>query len=338
MPKALLRSLTFMRRYARHRHARRARRARRARPPTSPRRRCCAGSSTPASTDGSQAVVLRGAATPGRPSPSPAASPSSSRGTCRPGRATARRTRCATRSSRKLQRLSFSYHDRAQTGQLITRVTSDVDLVRDFVGGGLVSAVSAVLLLVGRGRAAVRHGLAARARRARGRPGDAVRARSRSSAGSGPHVPAQFQEVLGRLNSVLQENIAGIRVVKAFAREEFESARYERGNAELLSSRASSQRRTVANAFPLQTFVGSLGMVAVTWVGARAHRARASSPSASSSRSPRTSCCSSSPLFVIGFSAQAIARSGASAQRLFEVLDAENDVVETAGRARGCRR
>ena len=38
----------------------------------------------------------------------------------------------------KLQRLSFSYHDRASTGQLITRVTSDVDLVREFWGGGLV--------------------------------------------------------------------------------------------------------------------------------------------------------------------------------------------------------
>ena len=44
----------------------------------------------------------------------------------------------------KLQELSFSWHDQAQTGQLITRVTSDVDLVRDFVGGGLVQAVSAV--------------------------------------------------------------------------------------------------------------------------------------------------------------------------------------------------
>ncbi|HET6498956.1 MAG TPA: ABC transporter transmembrane domain-containing protein, partial [Coriobacteriia bacterium] len=49
----------------------------------------------------------------------------------------------------KLQRLSFSYHDRASTGQLITRVTSDVDLVREFVGGGLVQVVSAALLLIG---------------------------------------------------------------------------------------------------------------------------------------------------------------------------------------------
>ncbi len=49
----------------------------------------------------------------------------------------------------KLQRLSFAYHDRAQTGQLITRVTSDVDQVRDFVGGGLVQVVSSAVMLVG---------------------------------------------------------------------------------------------------------------------------------------------------------------------------------------------
>ena len=42
----------------------------------------------------------------------------------------------------KLQRLSFAYHDRAQTGQLITRVTSDVDQVRDFVGSGLVQVIA----------------------------------------------------------------------------------------------------------------------------------------------------------------------------------------------------
>ena len=49
----------------------------------------------------------------------------------------------------KLQRLSFAYHDRAQTGQLITRVTSDVDQVRDFVGSGAVQVISAALMLVG---------------------------------------------------------------------------------------------------------------------------------------------------------------------------------------------
>jgi len=46
----------------------------------------------------------------------------------------------------KLQKLSFSYHDRAQTGKLMTRMTSDVEMVRHFVGRGVVLLGSATLM------------------------------------------------------------------------------------------------------------------------------------------------------------------------------------------------
>ena len=49
----------------------------------------------------------------------------------------------------KIQRLSFSYHDRNQTGQLMIRATDDVEKVRLFIGQGLLLAASAVLLLSG---------------------------------------------------------------------------------------------------------------------------------------------------------------------------------------------
>ncbi len=49
----------------------------------------------------------------------------------------------------KVQRLSFSYHDRNQTGQLMIRATDDVEKVRGFLGQGLVMTVQAVVLLVG---------------------------------------------------------------------------------------------------------------------------------------------------------------------------------------------
>jgi len=41
----------------------------------------------------------------------------------------------------KIQKLSFGYHDRAQTGQLLTRATSDVDRVQMFVGRGFIMFV-----------------------------------------------------------------------------------------------------------------------------------------------------------------------------------------------------
>jgi ATP-binding cassette subfamily B protein len=49
----------------------------------------------------------------------------------------------------KIQRLSFSYHDRNQTGQLMIRATDDVEKVRLFIGQGLILALQALVLLVG---------------------------------------------------------------------------------------------------------------------------------------------------------------------------------------------
>jgi len=83
----------------------------------------------------------------------------------------------------------------------------------------------------------------------------------------------------------------------------------------------------VANSFPLLSFVGSLGIVAVTWVGALQIVAGTLTVGGLVAFTAYIALLLQ-PLFVIGFGAQAVARAGASAQRLFEVLDARNDVVE----------
>ncbi len=224
----------------------------------------------------------------------------------------------------RLQTLSFSYHDRIQTGQLITRVTSDVDLVRDFVGGGLVQAIAAAIMLVGAVvlLIAMNWQLALVALVAIPLT---VIVLVRFVSGLGPMFRG-FQQRLSALNSVLQENVAGIRVVKAFARESYESARYRKANESLLEQ-GLKVRRTVANAFPLLFSVGNLGVALVVWAGAVqvAHgRLTVGELVAFSSYLMLLL----QPLFILGFGAQTIARAGASASRLFEVLDAETDVPE----------
>ncbi len=227
----------------------------------------------------------------------------------------------------KLQSLSFSYHDRVQTGQLVTRVTSDVDLVRDFVGGGLVQAVAAIVLLVG----AVGLLLAINWRLALvaffvipvtifilvkfvGRLGPMFRAN---------------QQRLAALNAVLQESVAGVRVVRAFAREPYEAERYRVANESLLQQ-GMSVRRTVANAFPLLFSAGNLGVALVTWIGA-VQVVHGDLTVGELVAFTGYLFLLLQPLYVIGFGAQSIARAGASAQRLFEVLDAEDDVTERDG-------
>lgn len=225
----------------------------------------------------------------------------------------------------KLQRLSFAYHDRAQAGQLITRVTSDVDLVREFVGGGLVQVVSAVLLLIG----AVALLFSVNARLALAsvlilpmtigvlfvfirRLGPMFR---------------RFQERLAALNTVLQENVAGVRVVRAFARERYEIERFDVANRSLLEQ-GLTVRRTVANAFPLLFSIGTIGVGVVTWAGA-AEIVRGNLTVGELVAFTAYLFLLLQPLFVLGFGAQQIARASASAERLFEILDAPVDVAES---------
>ena len=227
----------------------------------------------------------------------------------------------------KLQRLSFSYHDSAQTGQLITRVTSDVDQVRDFVGGGLVQAVSAVLMLLGAVVLLFRMNAALALLAFAVVPATALVLAIFVSR-LGPMF-REFQVRLGTLNTVLQENVAGVRVVRAFAREPFESKRYDDANRELLDQ-GLRVRRTVANAFPLMFSVGTIGVGLVTWMGS-VQIVRGTLTVGELVAFTSYLFLLLQPLFVLGFGAQQIARAGASADRLFEILDAPEDVAETPG-------
>ncbi len=224
----------------------------------------------------------------------------------------------------KLQDLSFSWHDRAQTGQLITRVTSDVDLVRDFVGGGLVQAVSAVLLLVGAVVVLLMMNVTLALVSFLVVPAT-ITVLLLFVRKLGPMF-RENQQRLGALNTVLQENVSGVRVVRAFARERFEGERYDRANRSLLEQ-GLVVRRTVANAFPLLFSVGSIGVAVVSVVGA-VLIVRGTMQVGELVAFTSYLFLLLGPLFTLGFGAQAIAQAGASADRLFEILDAPNDVVE----------
>ncbi len=116
----------------------------------------------------------------------------------------------------RLQRLSFSYHDQAQTGQLMTRVTSDVDLVRNFTGLGMLQLLNALVLLLGsltilfimNWRLALIALLMIPA---------ILGIFSAFFRIVGPRFRI-MQQKLGHLNAVLQEYLAVMRVVKAFVR------------------------------------------------------------------------------------------------------------------------
>jgi ATP-binding cassette subfamily B protein len=117
----------------------------------------------------------------------------------------------------KVQRLSFSYHDKAQTGQLMTRATSDVEQLRMFIGQGLLFALNAILLLIGIALILVTLNWKLTLVVI-----PALILMSGIFAVFGRRIRPMFiaiQEKLGIFNTILQENLSGIRVVKAFSRE-----------------------------------------------------------------------------------------------------------------------
>ena len=227
----------------------------------------------------------------------------------------------------KLQSLSFSYHDQAQTGQLMTRVTSDVEMVRQFIGQGFLQMLSAMLMLFGSLAVLLfmnwRLALATMATM----PflflviGRFIRL-----------VQPQFRLVqakLGALNTILQENLAGVRVVKAFAREDYEKERFGQANEELLAQNIRVTWAT-STTFPIIFNFASMGTLIVIWYGGN--------DVIGGSLSLGELVAFNSylgflmfPIFMLGMIATMMTRSAASAQRVFEVLDAESEVQEKPG-------
>jgi ATP-binding cassette subfamily B multidrug efflux pump len=224
----------------------------------------------------------------------------------------------------KLQNLSFSYHDQVQTGKLNTRMTSDVDIVRMFVGRGFIQMLSAIVMLIGTivvlfvmnwklalvvlAMVPVIFGIFA------------IGVRKIFP------ISHRVQKKLSALNTILQENLAGIRVVKAFAREEFEYARYTDMNKELLTENLNFVT-LFTTLFPAIFFVVNLTMVAVVWIGGLFVMGSTLTIGELVAFTNYLGFVLM-PLFMVGMIAAMLSRAEASAERIFEVFDAESEVQE----------
>jgi ATP-binding cassette subfamily B protein len=165
-----------------------------------------------------------------------------------------------------IQRLSLSFHDRKRTGDLISRVTSDIDAVQSFIStvllGILVNiltlagmmlvmlylnwAFTIIALLVAPALFFVVYHYTHRIKRA-------SRAMRRQE---------------GEVVNVLEEVLSSIRVVKAFAREDYEQKRFERESRESVE-RALEARNFKAKLPPIVEIIVAAGTCLVLWYGAR---------------------------------------------------------------------
>ncbi|MEZ4662865.1 MAG: ABC transporter ATP-binding protein [Caldilineaceae bacterium] len=225
----------------------------------------------------------------------------------------------------KIQGLSFSYHDQAQTGQLMTRATNDVDLVRQFIGQGLFQVINAVVMVIGSAAVLLwmnwELGLVTLL---------TVPAIGWVLAKFARNIRPMFgiiQKKLGGLNSILQENLAGIRVVKAFARSGFEIDRFEKANTDYKDTNLDFVRAASAS-FPLIFLFSNFGTILILGYGG--FQVIGSRLSVGELVAFNTYLMFLvQPMMTIGFVSSIVIRAGVSAERIYEVLDAANAVVDS---------
>jgi ATP-binding cassette, subfamily B, multidrug efflux pump len=227
----------------------------------------------------------------------------------------------------RIQRLSFSYYDQAQTGQLLTRLTNDVEQVRTFVGTGVIQLAASLTMLVG--CAAVLFSInAALAAVALATILPIFYVLKVFAQRIGP-LFGRVQIALGKLNAVLQEDLQGLRVVRAFSGEEREQRRYQAINHELRDLNLEAIV-AISNNFPFVNLCANLGTIAVVGFGGlqvfRHHLTLGELIAFNSYLGFLLM-----PIMMIGFLAAMISRAGASALRLFELLDAPLEVTDAAG-------
>ena len=224
----------------------------------------------------------------------------------------------------KLQHISFAYHDKEHTGNLMSKATSDVESIRRFINLGLVRsldvairiiAITGILLFLNWKLAllslifvpfiVLRSTLVLRRLR---------------------RMWLRVQEVMGETVTVLQENLVGIHVVKAFASEEYEKQKYRKKAQELREEFYKSERlQGVNSAWMSLYFTFALGLI--LWFGGLEVIKGNLSPGGLA----QFVLYMNQLTFPIRASAQIInsfSRAISSGQRMFDVLDARSPVEE----------
>ena len=232
-----------------------------------------------------------------------------------------------------VQHMSFGFHDRYHTGALMSRAITDVENIRMFINMGLVRTPYFLLLFV---VVAVtlflkdwRLGLIS----ASFMPvvmiySAMIRLKMRN-------IWLIVQEKMAEMSTVLQENFTGIRVVKAFAAESHEEAKFERRNQEVASHFIEAEKmRASSTSFMLFTFLMAMGLI--IFFGGR----RVMSGDMSYGELAEFFFylqMLQMPVRMAGWLVNSYARAASAGQRLFEILDAKSPVQEDPG-ARELRR
>ena len=227
----------------------------------------------------------------------------------------------------QLQRLELSFFDRQQTGQLMSRATVDLQSVRFFLGYGLVFIAQAVvtILLAAVAMFVLQPDLAAISLAP---VPFVILIANRYGHRSRPAMQ-EAQQRIAELTADAEENVSGVRVVKAFAQEERQLGRF--GNSvQRVFDQQMIATRIQAFYNPLLSFLPNLGLAAILLFGGRRVIDGSLSLGAFTAFYAYLLMLIS-PMRTLGYMLGAAQRSTASGARIFQVLDREPRIESPPG-------
>lgn len=227
----------------------------------------------------------------------------------------------------KLAYLSFAYHDRTETGQLLSSAMRDVDRIRFLTGRAILRLTEGATLLIG--TAAVLIWMNPQLALLAMITTPILTWRALVYGRIYRPLSRDIQDQLGVLTTSIEQNLRGTRVVKAFAQEAAEVERFDAENMRWFDLSAAATRLEAVSV-PLLDLIANASTVIIIWYGGTLVVAGSLSWgelvafTAYMAQLVR-------PVRMLGSMIPALAQAVASGERIFEILDAASDVKDEPG-------
>lgn len=226
----------------------------------------------------------------------------------------------------KVMKMSFQQTDKFTIGSLVTRLTNDITACQDFVGMALRMMVRTLMQFIG---------------------GIVMVLSINATFGyillftlpiqivviilvlrKGAPLFSVVQSKLDRVNSIVQENVSGARVVKAYTREDYEFNRFCKANDDLVSTNLRVQK-LMALLVPILSILMNASVIAVIYIGGEPVRNAAAEVQVGSIMAAITYITQIlMSMMMIGMMFQQVTRATASADRIREVLEADPVIAD----------
>ena len=225
----------------------------------------------------------------------------------------------------KLQRLPFKYYDSAKTGDLMSRLTADVEGIRFFLSFGFAEAIRFILLVTFSLSVMFSYSV----------PLTLVTIASLPFLGAVVYrfdkkVHPAFRNIrksFARLNTKVQENISGMNTVKSLSKEDFEIQNFTHSNDHFRTKNLNASF-IMSKFFPLMEFIGNICLVALLSFGGWLVMQNSLKPGELVAFFSLVNYLMW-PIMNLGYVINLFSQAKASGERLLEILDAEEEITDT---------